>query len=95
MSELGNPATAHYWMDYMHALRVADLPGVNLSIVNADSHAIVHGRVNLFADLLAQLASDLSAPVDRRNEIVTGVPEPDLRDMMGRTPPLERGGSPR
>ena len=76
-SELGNPATAHYWMDYLHALNVADLSNISLSVVNSDSHVIVHGRVNLFADLLKHLAAELSAPVSRRAEIT--------REFLGET----------
>ncbi len=68
-SEYGNPATAHFWMDYLHVLRIADLPGISLSIVNSDSHVLVHGRVDRFAELLHALTQDLSATVERRSEI--------------------------
>lgn len=71
-SETGNPASAHYWMDYLHALRLADLDGLTVSIVNTDSHSVVHGRVNLFADLLGELAANLSAPAGHRTEITRG-----------------------
>ena len=71
-SELGNPATAHYWMDYLHALRLADLPGVRLTVVNADSHVIVHMRLNRFAELLRDLAPKLAAPVEERNAVIQG-----------------------
>lgn len=64
--ETGNPASAHYWMDYLHVLHIADLDGMGVAIVNADAHPVVHGRVNLFADHLKDLAADLSATVEAR-----------------------------
>ena len=68
--ELDNPATAHWWGDYLHMLRLADVPGVSTFVVNANTHVIVHGRVNRFADLLARLAEALGAPPEVRAGIV-------------------------
>lgn len=70
-SELGNPATAHFWMDYLHALRVAESPNTFVSIVHSDSHVIVHGRVHLFADLLRRLVVELSGTVARRKSVTS------------------------
>lgn len=65
-SETGNPASSHFWMDYLHALHLANLDDVSISIVGSDSHAIVHGRVELFAEHLRELTLDLPSPVERR-----------------------------
>lgn len=54
--ELDNPAHAHWWGDYLHILRLADAPNVELFIVNANSHVLAHGRVNQFAELLSDLS---------------------------------------
>lgn len=70
VSEAENPVHAHFWMDYWHALHLWDLPDVQVSVVNANGHAIVHGNVRAYATLLQQLTSELRAPVARRTEIV-------------------------
>ena len=69
-SEADNPFTAHYWMDYLHALRLVGLPGVRLSIVRANSHVIVHSRLNLFAELLLDLHRAPSADAAGKMGIV-------------------------
>lgn len=71
-SEAENPYTAHYWMDYLHALRLIDIPGVRLSIVRDNSHVIVHSRLNLFAELLRDLQSRPSADAAEKMGIVDG-----------------------
>jgi hypothetical protein len=70
VSEADNPVHAHFWMDYWHALHLWDLPGVEVSVVNANGHAIVHGNVRAYASLLKQLVAELDAPAARRNAIV-------------------------
>ncbi|MCW6511951.1 hypothetical protein [Lichenifustis flavocetrariae] len=69
VGEADNPVHAHFWMDYFHGLHVWDLPNVGVSIVNSNSHAVVHRNVRAYADLLSELAAELSAPVARRNAI--------------------------
>ncbi|MCJ2039274.1 hypothetical protein MKK55_10020 [Methylobacterium sp. J-059] len=68
--ELENPITSHYWMDYLHCLRVADAPSVAAFVVNDNTHVIVHGRVSLFAGLLERLVRRLDAPPTQRRAIV-------------------------
>ena len=72
MSEAENPATAHWWGDYIHMLRLVDVPGIAPFIINANTHVIVHGRVNSFADLLSDLVSNVAAAPSERQVIVTG-----------------------
>ena len=76
--ELENPITAHYWMDYLHCLRIAGTPSVAAFVVNASIHSIVHGRVRLFAGLLERLIPRLDASPAERRAIV----EAFLRDVF-------------
>jgi hypothetical protein len=69
--ELDNPASAHWWGDYLHMLRLADVPGVDLYIVNANTHVLAHGRVNQFALVLASLAEAAMDPPRERAAIVS------------------------
>lgn len=70
--EYDNPATAHWWGDYLHLLHLADLAGIDLYVVNANSHVLAHARVNAFAGLLGSLADQIEAPVERRAELLAG-----------------------
>ena len=70
-SESDNPYTAHYWMDYLHALRLLGAPSIALSIVRSNSHVIVHGRLNRFAILLTELQANLATPVAHREQLLT------------------------
>lgn len=69
VSEADNPVHFHFWMDYLHALHVWDVPNIRVSVVNSNGHAIVHGNVQAYAELLDQLTAELDAPVERRNAI--------------------------
>lgn len=69
-SEAGNPVSAHFWMDYLHLLHLDDVAGLMRVVVNADSHTIVHSRVDRFADLLAALDLESASPVEDRNTII-------------------------
>ena len=64
--ELDNPATAHWWGDYLHMVRMAEVPDLAIFVVNANTHVIVHGRVNRFAELLAGLADGAAEPPPAR-----------------------------
>lgn len=64
--ELDNPAHAHWWGDYLHMLRLADVPGMHLSVVNANTHVLAHNRVNQFALLLASVAGAITGTVGER-----------------------------
>ncbi len=68
--ELDNPAHMHWWGDYIHMLRLLDVAGTDLYVVNANTHVLAHGRVNDYARLLAALAADATAPPARRAETV-------------------------
>lgn len=68
--EVDNPAHLHWWGDYLHMLRMADVPNTHLYVVNSNSHVIAHRRVNEFARLLAELAAVVSSPPARRAEVL-------------------------
>lgn len=68
--ELDNPAHAHWWGDYLHLLRLAEVPDIDLYVVNANTHVLAHGRVNQFACLLAALSAEASAEPGRRAGIL-------------------------
>lgn len=68
--ELDNPAHMHWWGDYLHMLRLIDVAGTDLFVVNANTHVLAHGRVNDYARLLADLASEIGSPPARRTEVV-------------------------
>ena len=70
VSETDNPVWAHYWMDYLHALRLADLPNIALFVVNENSHVIVHSRVNAFARLLGNLCGAIHGPPPERERVI-------------------------
>lgn len=72
MSEAENPATAHWWGDYLHMLRLVEVPGIMPFIINANAHVIVHGRLHAFADLLSDLVSNAGASPGEKQAIVTG-----------------------
>lgn len=78
-SEADNPFTAHYWMDYLHALRLIGVPGVRLSVVRDNSHVIVHSRLNLFAELLRDLQR--APPADAAGKM--GIVDSFLRGIFG------------
>ncbi|MDX7951738.1 hypothetical protein P7D22_11220 [Lichenihabitans sp. Uapishka_5] len=69
-SEAENPYTAHYWMDYLHALRLVGVPSVAVSIVRSNTHVIVHGRLNRFAELLGELQTVMAATKEDRAQVV-------------------------
>ncbi len=79
--ELDNPAHMHWWGDYLHMLRLLDVPGTDLYVVNANTHVLAHGRVNDYARLLADLAAEAGAPPARR----TGMVRSFLTELYGRT----------
>lgn len=54
--EVDNPASAHWWGDYLHMSRMIEVPSLAIFVVNANTHVIVHGRVNRFAELLSVLS---------------------------------------
>lgn len=70
VSESENPVRAHYWMDYLHALRLAELQNVAIFIVNENSHVIVHSRVNAFARLLKDLCTTIDCPPRQREWVI-------------------------
>jgi pimeloyl-ACP methyl ester carboxylesterase len=68
--ELDNPAHLHWWGDYLHMLRLTDVAGTDCYVVNANTHVLVHGRINDFAGLLADLVAESSSPSARRAEVL-------------------------
>lgn len=68
--ELDNPASKHYWMDYLHACRLLELESVHLSVLPCNYHSIVHGKVNQFAILLETLAAQTKLDPDIRRATV-------------------------
>lgn len=68
--ELDNPAHAHWWGDYLHMLRLAEVPGIELFVVNANTHVLAHGRINQFAGLLNELSCSITYNVSVKNDIV-------------------------
>lgn len=68
--ELDNPAHMHWWGDYIHMLRMADVPNTHLYVVNSNIHVIAHRRVNEFARLLAELAAAMSSPPGVRADVL-------------------------
>lgn len=68
--ELDNPAHMHWWGDYLHMLRLIDVPNTNLYVVNANTHVLAHGRVNDYARLLADLAAQSASPPASRAQVV-------------------------
>ena len=68
--ELDNPAHMHWWGDYLHMLRLIEVAGTDLYVVNANTHVLAHGRVNDYARLLADLATEAAAPPARRAEVL-------------------------
>jgi pimeloyl-ACP methyl ester carboxylesterase len=68
--ELDNPAHLHWWGDYLHMLRLSDVPDTDCFVVNANTHVLAHGRVNEYARLLRDLAAEAASPPARRAEIL-------------------------
>lgn len=68
--ELDNPAHLHWWGDYLHILRLTEVDGTDCYIVNANTHVLVHGRINDFAGLLADLVAESLSPSARRAEVL-------------------------
>ncbi len=68
--ELDNPASAHWWGDYLHMLNLIDVPYLDLYVVHANTHVLAHGRVKEFARLLASLAEEIEASAERRTHIL-------------------------
>lgn len=68
--EVDNPATAHWWGDYLHMVRMVDIRDLSIFVVNANTHVIAHGRVNRFAELLSTLSAlAFEAPSTRESAL--------------------------
>ncbi|WP_375461845.1 hypothetical protein [uncultured Enterovirga sp.] len=73
--EVGNPADKHFWMDYLHVLRLRDALNTFIFVINANNHAIVHHNADRFARLLETFVRSSGGSVaDRRSTISSLVP---------------------
>lgn len=79
--EVDNPASAHWWGDYLHMVRMIEVPSLAVFVVNANTHVIVHGRVNRFAELLSAL-SGVACELPAEREAVL---EAFLEEEFGRS----------
>lgn len=69
-SESENPVQAHFWMDYLHSLRLHALPQVALFILNVHSHSLVHTKLNSFALLVSRMMGCVGFPTEARLEML-------------------------
>ncbi len=80
-SEAGNPIGAHFWMDYLHALRLVDLPQVIIFIRASDVHAQVHRNAKNYSVLLGQLVEKSTSQLDRDSIVATQLDIMDAAHM--------------
>lgn len=69
-SEHGNPIASHYWMDYLHTLRLVGSRSVRVHFVYDANHSIVNARSDIFAGMLAELYEARYLTLQRKVDIV-------------------------
>lgn len=67
--EVDNPASAHWWGDFIHMLPLVGCPNVDISVVSQNTHVLAHGKINEFAKLMLTLSENLSHSFERRVDI--------------------------
>lgn len=67
--EMDNPASAHWWGDFLHVLPLVGCPNVDVSVVGHNTHVLAHGKINEFAKLMLRLWESLSERPEQRTAI--------------------------
>ena len=89
--ELDNPAHKHFWMDYLHALRLSPDTGAAVFVVRSNEHPVIHGHARAFSTLLRMMTENCHMPRDARDSLVHDFLEGLFASMTqaGEAPPAD------